>query len=92
MYQYTPQSSSVDSEPLDFDMGLYIAQQSTDQFDFNIRPLSPIPNLPLLAGQNSIQETHVMHFFEHVRKKNLPFSSNALMNLTYTVSSYIRKR
>ncbi|PBL03598.1 hypothetical protein ARMGADRAFT_23481 [Armillaria gallica] len=85
MYQYSPQSSSVHSEPLDFDMGLYIAQQSTDQFDFNIRPPSPIQSFPLLAGQNSIQESHVMYFFEHVRKTNLPFSSNALTNLTYTM-------
>ncbi|PBK85460.1 hypothetical protein ARMGADRAFT_1017885, partial [Armillaria gallica] len=61
-------------------MGLYIAQPSSDQFDFNIRPPSPIQSLPLLAGQNSIQESHVMYFFEHVSKTNLPFSSNALTN------------
>ncbi|KAK0450208.1 fungal-specific transcription factor domain-containing protein [Armillaria borealis] len=85
MYQYSPQSSSVHSEPLDFDMGLYIAQHNNDQFDFNIRPPSPIQSFPLLAGQNSIQESHVMYFFEHVRKTNLPFSSNALTNLTYTM-------
>ncbi|PBK70212.1 hypothetical protein ARMSODRAFT_956285 [Armillaria solidipes] len=85
MYQNTPQSSSVLSEPLDFDMGLYIAQHSNDQFDFNIRLPSPTQSFPLLPGQNSIQESHVMYFFEHVRKTNLPFSSNALMNLTYTM-------
>ncbi|KAK0204809.1 fungal-specific transcription factor domain-containing protein [Desarmillaria ectypa] len=85
MYQYSPQSSSVHSEPLDFDMSLYVATHSSDQFDFNIRPPSPIQSFPLLAGQNSIQESHVMYFFEHVRKTNLLFSSNALTNLTYTM-------
>ncbi|KAK0435034.1 fungal-specific transcription factor domain-containing protein [Armillaria borealis] len=85
MYQYIPQSSSVHSEPLDFDMGMYIAQHSNDQFDFNIRPPSPTQSFPPLTGQNSIQESHIMYFFEHVRKTNLPFSSNALTNLTYTM-------
>ncbi|KAK0500199.1 fungal-specific transcription factor domain-containing protein [Armillaria luteobubalina] len=85
MYQYSPQSSSVHSEPLDFDMGLYIAQHSNDQLDFDIRSPSPIQSVPLFAGQNSIQESHVMYFFEHVRKTSLLTSSNALTNLTYTM-------
>ncbi|KAK0229297.1 fungal-specific transcription factor domain-containing protein [Armillaria nabsnona] len=84
-YQYSRESSPGHSEPLDFDMGLYIAQDSNDQFDFNIRPPSPIQNFPLLAGKNSIQESHITYFFEHVRKTKLPFSSNALTNLTYTM-------
>lgn len=87
IYQYSPQSSSVHSEPnmLDFDMGLFSATHNPDTFDFTVRPPSPVNHFPLLAGQNSIQESHVMYFFEHVRKTNFRLAGNTLTNVTYSV-------
>lgn len=87
MFSYSPQSSSVTSEPiLDFDMGLFASTHNPDTFDFTIRPPSPINHLPLLAGQNSIQESHVMYFFENVRKSTFRLGGHALTNVTYSVS------
>ncbi len=88
MFQYSPQSSSVHSEPnmLDFDMNLFAAAHNSEGFDFAVRPPSPVNHFPLLAGQTSIQESHVMYFFEHVRKTNFRLTGNTLTNVTYSVS------
>ncbi|KAF9052437.1 hypothetical protein BDZ89DRAFT_1125865 [Hymenopellis radicata] len=87
MFQYSPQSSSVHSEPnmLDFDMNLFAATHNSEGFDFAVRPPSPVNHFPLLAGQTSIQESHVMYFFEHVRKTNFRLTGNTLTNVTYSL-------
>jgi hypothetical protein len=37
-------------------------------------------------GQNSVQQEHVLYYFEHVRKMHFIFASNNVTNITYAVS------
>ncbi|KAL0565656.1 hypothetical protein V5O48_016365, partial [Marasmius crinis-equi] len=41
------------------------------------------PKLPILSGQHSIQETHVMYYFENIRRVHFVLSNNAVMNATF---------
>ncbi|KAJ7285217.1 fungal-specific transcription factor domain-containing protein [Mycena rebaudengoi] len=64
--------------PLDFDF----AQLGNGGFDFEVRAPSPVQSLPLFSGQNSLQENHVIYYFEHVRKVQFLFAGNTVTNIT----------
>jgi hypothetical protein len=86
--QYSPQTSSLGSEPHEFDFaGLGIPQNHGD-FNFDVRPPSPIQNIHTHSSSSaSTQENHVMYYFENVRKLHFLLGSNAITNVTYSVSA-----
>ncbi len=73
-------------EPSDYDIPSMAQQhQHHGGFGFDLQPPSPGMNFPL-SGQNSIQENHVMYYFENVRLVHFLFAGNATTNITYSVS------
>ncbi|KAJ7592928.1 fungal-specific transcription factor domain-containing protein [Mycena floridula] len=89
-FQYSPQSSTplstLSNDPLDFDFSHLDMLSNQAGFDFDLRAPSPVQqNFPLLAGQTSMQETHVMYYFENVRKLHYLFGGNAVTNVTYSM-------
>ncbi|ESK94040.1 c6 transcription [Moniliophthora roreri MCA 2997] len=43
----------------------------------------PQPEIPILSGQNSIQESHVMYYFENIRRVHSLLSNSTVMNTTF---------
>lgn len=55
-------------------------------FDFDVRAPSPVQqNMPFFSGQSSVQDDHVMYFFQHVRGMKTFFSSNTVASITYSL-------
>ncbi|KAJ6624041.1 fungal-specific transcription factor domain-containing protein [Mycena sp. CBHHK59/15] len=83
IFQYdSPQSSTPGSSlipPLDFD---FAQLGNNGGFDFEVRAPSPEQVFPLFSGQNSLQENHVIYYFEHVRKVQYIFAGNTVTNIT----------
>jgi hypothetical protein len=62
----------------------------------NSDPFSLIPSpfayetqlhpFPSISGQNTVQQEHVLYYFEHVRKMQFIFASNSVTNITVSVS------
>ncbi|KAL0579043.1 hypothetical protein V5O48_002936 [Marasmius crinis-equi] len=53
-------------------------------FDFGVSgDVQNPPEIPILSGQNSIQESHVMYYFENIRRVHFVLSNNAVMNTTF---------
>jgi len=94
-FHYSPQSStpaSTGSAPHaadlnDFDFAQIGAAAQNGGFEFEVRAPSPAQSFPLFAGQNALQENHVIYYFEHVRKVQYIFAGNSVTNVTYSVSS-----
>ncbi|KAK7050853.1 hypothetical protein VNI00_004964 [Paramarasmius palmivorus] len=45
--------------------------------------IQPAPEIPLMSGQNSIQESHVMYYFENIRRVHSLLSNSTVMNTTF---------
>ncbi|KAL0060184.1 hypothetical protein AAF712_013031 [Marasmius tenuissimus] len=51
-------------------------------FDYS-NDVQTVPEIPILSGQNSIQESHVMYYFENIRRVHFILSNSAVMNTTF---------
>lgn len=82
----TPLSSGGSAEPIEFDLSQFDRiQHQNGGFEFDFRPPSPVPNFSLISGQTSMQEHHVVYYFENVTKLHFLFGGNAVTNVTYQV-------
>lgn len=87
-FQYSPQSTASLSsgDALDFDFSALLDPQTGGGFEFDVRVPSPVQSFPLLAGPSSMQESHIMYYFENVRRLHFLFGGNEVTNVVYTVS------
>ncbi|KAJ3995807.1 fungal-specific transcription factor domain-containing protein [Lentinula boryana] len=58
--------------------------QQNGGFEFNVHP-PPELNFPVVSSQNSIQENHVMYYFENVRSAHFLFAGNTTTNVVYSL-------
>ncbi|KAJ3739273.1 fungal-specific transcription factor domain-containing protein [Lentinula detonsa] len=58
--------------------------QQNGGFEFNVHP-PPELNFPVVSSQNSIQENHVMYYFENVRSAHFLFAVNTTTNVVYSL-------
>ncbi|KIK66589.1 hypothetical protein GYMLUDRAFT_157062 [Collybiopsis luxurians FD-317 M1] len=91
-YFQSPQSTTLPNlspGPIDFDLlSVSNLQQShihqpqhNGGFEFNAHSLPEVD----FHSQNSIQEDHVMYYFENVRSAHFFFASNTTTNITYSL-------
>ncbi|KAJ3834979.1 fungal-specific transcription factor domain-containing protein [Lentinula raphanica] len=52
-------------------------------FELNVHP-PPELNFPMVSNQNTIQENHVMYYFENVRSAHFLFAGNTTTNVVYS--------
>lgn len=85
---FTPNNTNTVPEVPEFDLNS-INSSSHILFnpigtEFEIQPQVEMP-IPILSGQNSIQESHVMYYFENIRRVHSLLSNSTVMNTTYAL-------
>ncbi|KAF9065091.1 fungal-specific transcription factor domain-containing protein [Rhodocollybia butyracea] len=80
-----PNLPNLSLEPNDYEISsMANAQhQYAGGFEFNIHP--PELNFPVVSTQNSIQENHVMYYFENIRCAHFLFAGNTTTDVTYSL-------
>ncbi|KAJ3810977.1 fungal-specific transcription factor domain-containing protein [Lentinula aff. lateritia] len=75
----------LDSNDYDISSVVNLHQHQTNGgFEFNVHA-PPELNFPVVSNQNSIQENHVMYYFENVRSAHFLFAGNTTTNVVYSL-------
>ncbi|KAG7089213.1 hypothetical protein E1B28_010915 [Marasmius oreades] len=62
---------------------LGVARRSEEGLSLSGGDLQTTPNIPVLSSQNSIQESHVMNYFDNFRRVPCVMSNHPILNTTF---------